>query len=325
MTTGQYQQKTDKRHMLFGVAVLLLLLTLLAGILASYLQQTKPLARHEVTPAPLPEQKAAPTPAPVAVMPAPVPAKPQVKAPAPKKKTIKKPVRTKTATAMAMKTPKKPKAVTSKDKPATKPVKITTPQPLQTGYHKLDADGRVLPDDATEWACVQDQATGLVWEVKTDDNSIQDRDNFFTWYNPAKEYNFGDPGERDGGRCKGKADCDTLAYTQVINQKRLCGYADWRLPVKDELLSLVEYHYGSKDVKATINRNYFPRAVASWYWTASANPKHPDHAWFVLFRNGLALNAPKDQPKHVRLVRGSKSSGDSGDKPNPQYLAHLSE
>ncbi len=37
------------------------------------------------------------------------------------------------------------------------------------GYTKLDAAGNDLPTGATEWTCVRDNDTGLIWEVKTDD------------------------------------------------------------------------------------------------------------------------------------------------------------
>ena len=176
-----------------------------------------------------------------------------------------------------------------------------------TDYLKLGPNGHILPHDATEWACVQDRVTGLIWEIKTDDNSMRDRDNFYTWYDPATERNHGEAGDRNGGRCKGKGDCDTHAYVQVINQQQLCGFSDWRLPSRDEMLTLIDYNDSGKGSRASINTDYFPQTVASWYWTASSNPDKPDYAWFVLFRNGLALNALKHQPKHVRLVRSRES------------------
>ena len=174
----------------------------------------------------------------------------------------------------------------------------------ESGYLKLGSDGRILSHDATEWVCVQDRATGLIWEIKTDDNSLRDRDNFFSWYDPAADRNHGEAGERNGGRCKGRADCDTLAYVQAFNQQQLCGFNDWRLPSREEMLTLIDR---STSNKASINADYFPQTEASWYWTASSNPDKPEHAWFVLFRNGIALNAPKQQPKHVRLVRNGQA------------------
>ena len=46
---------------------------------------------------------------------------------------------------------------------------ITNPQ----SYTKLDEYGNDLPSSATEWVMVRDNVTGLIWEVKTEDGSIQ--------------------------------------------------------------------------------------------------------------------------------------------------------
>ena len=48
-------------------------------------------------------------------------------------------------------------------------------------YTKLDANGNDLPNSATEWIMVQDNVTGLIWENKTDDGSIHDKDNIYNW------------------------------------------------------------------------------------------------------------------------------------------------
>jgi hypothetical protein len=44
-------------------------------------------------------------------------------------------------------------------------------------FSKLDAQANELPYSATEWTMVRDNVTGLIWEVKTDDGSIHDKDN----------------------------------------------------------------------------------------------------------------------------------------------------
>ena len=41
-------------------------------------------------------------------------------------------------------------------------------------FTKLDVDGRVLPTEAEQWHCVQDNVTGLVWEIKTNDGGLHD-------------------------------------------------------------------------------------------------------------------------------------------------------
>lgn len=44
-------------------------------------------------------------------------------------------------------------------------------------YTKLDAEGNALPDAAASWSMIKDNVTGLIWENKTDDGSIHDKDN----------------------------------------------------------------------------------------------------------------------------------------------------
>ena len=52
-------------------------------------------------------------------------------------------------------------------------------------YTKLDASGSDLPVTATSWVMVRDNVTGIIWEVKTDDGSIHDKDNTYALYDPS--------------------------------------------------------------------------------------------------------------------------------------------
>ena len=66
-----------------------------------------------------------------------------------------------------------------------------------TGYSKIANDGSLLADAAVlgtgakDWACTRDNATGLVWEVKTDDGGLRDKDNTYSWYDPNPATNGG--------------------------------------------------------------------------------------------------------------------------------------
>ncbi len=67
----------------------------------------------------------------------------------------------------------------------------------------LDSNGASLSASAPTWACVQDNVTGLTWEVKTYDGGLQDKDHTYSWYSDNNTANGGDPGTQNGGNCSG--------------------------------------------------------------------------------------------------------------------------
>src|SRR5262245_37316990 len=77
-------------------------------------------------------------------------------------------------------------------------------------FTKVDAAGEPLADQtqpyATEpWDCVRDEVTALVWEIKTDDGGLRDKDWTYTWYNSTGINDGGSPGASAGGTCVGAA------------------------------------------------------------------------------------------------------------------------
>ncbi len=170
-------------------------------------------------------------------------------------------------------------------------------------YTKLDANGSDLPASATEWSCVRDNHTGLIWEVKVDEpRHLRNREHTYSWYNPDPGTNGGDAGTQDGGSCAGSA-CDTLGFVQAVNDRGLCGDGQWRIPTRMELHSLT--HEGQ--AFPAIDTDYFPVPAGGDYWSASPHAVSPDIAWGVSFSEGHGgYPLQKSFILRMRLVRGGQ-------------------
>lgn len=168
-------------------------------------------------------------------------------------------------------------------------------------FTKLDANGRSLSAGASSWSCVRDNVTGLIWEVKTDDRGLQDKDNYYSWHNPDNSSNGGWAGALDNGKCT-ESRCDTRGYIYEMNNRSICGIRSWRLPTIKELENIV-----IRDGRApTIDTKYFPNTESEEYWTISPDAYNSSNAWVVDFYNGqLSSNGFKAEGwpgVFVRLV-----------------------
>jgi hypothetical protein len=162
-----------------------------------------------------------------------------------------------------------------------------------SGYIKIDKDGGELSDSANKWSCVKDKKTELIWEVKTDDGGIHDKDNRYRWG--------GVGAPRDGTRYGYYDDWNPLVNGS--NDETLCGQSGWRVPAIDELSALVVTGKGHP----TINTNYFPNAPAAVLWSSSSFEKL--RATRLNFYNGAVMRSSlRNSSDHVRLVSTHSSS-----------------
>jgi hypothetical protein len=145
-------------------------------------------------------------------------------------------------------------------------------------YTKLDEDGNDLSDEATKWVMVRDNVTGLIWENKTNDGHIHDKDNSYTWYQA-----------QDG-------------FIAALNSAHFGGFSDWRLPTVMELSFLVDK---GRDYPL-INSPYFPDMVLDFcYWSSTTNALYPLYAWYVYFGGSMmSFCVDKSSNLYVRAVRG---------------------
>lgn len=159
-------------------------------------------------------------------------------------------------------------------------------------FTKLDAAGNELDADAESWNCVRDNHTGLVWEFDATPE-------LYPWGNALNV----DPGVS------------------------LCGLTGWRLPDRQELISL--WHFGIADGSVAVDSGYFSDTQKAYYWTATpaSSDATGDYAWAVLFDSDPYVSAGGfvkpvidevivDSVEYVRRVNGSQvtdaTSVDSG-------------
>jgi hypothetical protein len=154
--------------------------------------------------------------------------------------------------------------------------------------------GAVPTYSSWPWKCVSDSTTGLVWEVKTTDGGLHDKNNTYTWYDSTFT---ADPGTQNGGTCNGSG-CDTEKFVAAVNAEQLCGYTNWRMPSLSELQGLA-----ATGSNPTIDTAYFPNTKASAFWSGTSHATDPSFVWFVNFNDGYPDASGKTGADYVRLVR----------------------
>ncbi len=139
---------------------------------------------------------------------------------------------------------------------------------------------------------VTDLNTGLVWEKVSDDGTVHDKDNTYTWANAF------------------------TGHVATLNATSFAGHTDWRLPNVRELQSIVNYQSSSPMVSSAFKTNCGPGCPATGcsctasgnYWSSTSSVSSPSRAWFVSFRYGnvdaFSSSGSKSVAAFVRAVRG---------------------
>jgi len=156
---------------------------------------------------------------------------------------------------------------------------------IQPSYTKLGSGGVELSDTATAssgWMMIKDNVTGLIWEIKTNDGSINDKDDTYTWDNANN-------------------------FITTLNNENFSGFSDWRLPTIKELSTIVN----SEAYNPCINKTFFPNTVSSNYWSSTYSAFTNTFIWYLDFNTGNESHSGKSISYYVRAVRAGQSNSSS--------------
>jgi Protein of unknown function (DUF1566) len=138
---------------------------------------------------------------------------------------------------------------------------------------------------------VTDLNTGLMWEKKSDDGSIHDKDTVYTWDNAF------------------------IVHVAGLNGANFAGYEDWRVPNYRELVSILDLEMNTPAVGVAFNNECVGGCDVStcsctitgsniYYWSSTSLASSPAFAWAVNFTTGDPTGRTKTLTHHVRAVRG---------------------
>jgi hypothetical protein len=163
--------------------------------------------------------------------------------------------------------------------------------------------------DKTE--CVKDAGTGLIWEGKPLDG-FRKWNNVYTNYDSttALQIKVGASPAVAPTQAQIDAGTNSIGYKNAVNAINLCGASNWRLPTKDELLTIVRVK-STVSPYTTIDNYWFPNTDAWVYVTSTAVVNFANQVWGVYFNYGDARNTDDrtgccivgEGYQHIRLVR----------------------
>jgi hypothetical protein len=111
---------------------------------------------------------------------------------------------------------------------------------------------------------------------------------------------------------------ETVAISALVdasNQAALCGFSDWRVPSRRELVSIFSYDYTNYGIGGLIDNTFFNPTVKGYYSTSSQYNRYPNilSYWTVDFRSGFNLEGfytgDPNMLNSARIVRSKSKYG----------------
>ena len=150
---------------------------------------------------------------------------------------------------------------------------------------------------------VTDNETGLQWEKKTDDASVHDKDNTYTW-------------SASGTAPDGQAFVDFLGtlnscveaggYPPADVTGGFADHCDWRLPTIVELQTIIDTNVPNCSLGSSCIDPIFGPTINYNYWTSTTFGDHSGFAWFADFDVGQVEESGKGAAWYVRAVRAGR-------------------
>jgi len=188
------------------------------------------------------------------------------------------------------------------------PLPVCQPPPLRTGQttaYGAGTDGDLQKGASQSFTdngdgTITDNTTGLMWEKKTDDGSIHDKDDTYTWC---------------GASCFTTNIMDgtiTTMFLAALNGgSGFAGHTDWRIPNANELESIRNLENANPATYSAFNAGCAANCTVTmcsctqpdFYWSSTTYPSNRDDAWFVQYLVGILSAEPKNNGHYVRAVR----------------------
>lgn len=181
----------------------------------------------------------------------------------------------------------------------TQPMPTVTPTRTATPSRTATATPRFIDNGN---GTVTDTTTELMWEKKSDDGSVHDKDQVFSW------------------SLSGSIQPNGTMFTSLIatlNAGRFGGHNDWRVPTLEELQTIVSTGGtmpGRPVVPAVFDTNCVPGCNITQcsctrplnYWTSTPDLASNQKASYVLFNTGQSGVAFKTLEFSARGVRDAQ-------------------
>lgn len=137
---------------------------------------------------------------------------------------------------------------------------------------------------------IRDKRSALTWEKLSNDGSIHDKDNTYSW-------------------------ADAFGKIADLNAAAFAGATDWRLPNESELETIVnrgnlfpsvsdEFDTACPVGCTVLTCSCTLSPIDEITWSSTTYVKTPSAAWLVNFYDGTAYTDAKSALHHVRAVRG---------------------